>query len=313
MKKIAFILFAIFVYCLIPLIAPTKAQTNLEVLTTSEVNKLIDAKMKEDKPLTNDELNKILLELKDEKIANLEGNLSKIIDTAALFVAVVALVFALIIGIIGWILNNSIIAKLKEITGKEQTINDTKSHIDSKKNEIDGILERIKSYEKELEGAKNSLVQSSSLLEQKSTIIEDLTYYLTIVEDVANSSILINKFFISRTQAIKTVYETRRILKKPQENLEYTLIQLRRKMNLMNEFDDFNGLLKYFEYLYTTLIEHENDLWEKVMNMETVLEEYKSHDEDSMSIYEDIESKYMDWNNTLENIITIKEIWEEYL
>lgn len=313
MKNIALILLTIIIYFSIPSIYQTKAEGNIEPLTLTEVNKLIDEKINEEKPLTNDELNKALLKLKDEKIANLEGNISKVIDTAALFVGALALGFAVIAGIISWLLNSSINKKLTEISEMKTSINSTKDEIDSKKKDIDGVFEKITNYAKELVESKKSLEESSSLLEKKSSQIDVLVTYLNTVEDITDSSILINQFVISSIQASKTVDTNREILKKPQKNLEHVLFKLTQKLNLMNEFDDYDGLLTYFESQYKSLQQIENSISEQVMNIKNIDKEFMSTDEDTMTTYDELQHKFKEWQGYLQEIVDIGQIWKEHL
>lgn len=312
MKKIAIIFFTFIIYCSITSINQTNAQTNLEPLTTSEVNKLIDEKMKEEKPLTNDELTKALLDLKNEKIANLEGNLSKIIDTAALFVGGVALFFAIILAIIGWLINNSIGKKLAEITNIQESINSTKSYIDSRKIEIDEINENVKKFARKLEESKESLDNSSTILVQKSSQIDELIDYLSTVENLADSSILINKFLISHKEALIMVHETEEVIKNPENHFEQLSLEYRDEMELTNEFEDYEGFIRYFEYLKNSLQENENDFWEKVMDTEQVRDEHEygiDAEDRTITKYEDLKDKFDDWKAYLEEIEKIKEFF----
>lgn len=314
MKKIILLSFAIFIFLFsTPWIVTTTAQTNPEPLSITDVENLIDKKISNEKPLTNEELNKVILELKDEKIANLEGNISKIINTAALFVGAVALVLALITGIVGWVLNISINKKLTKVSEVEASIKDLKTQIETRKGDIDETYKKINKYAEDLVESNKKLAKSSSLLEQSSDRIAGLVDYMNTIEDVTDSSVLIHKFLVSHNHALAIIHGTRKILKKPQKYPDYVLMKIIEKHGLSNEFDDYEGLIEYIEYLITCLNREENIFWEKVLNIKKIGKEFDPTDEDTMLIYEDLYSTYLDWKGYLESIEAIKDFWESQL
>src|SRR5699024_8918610 len=110
----------------------TIAQDDKSQVTKTEVENLIEEKLNEEKPLTKEELIKAVLEMKDEKISNLEGNLSSVLNTAGIVVAVISILLAAVTAIVGWLVKRHIDDKLTKIEDKEREINNTYNDIKTK-------------------------------------------------------------------------------------------------------------------------------------------------------------------------------------
>lgn len=115
--------------------------------------------------------------MKDEKIENLEGNLSKIIDTAALFVSIVAILLAIITSLIGVIVNSTIKKKLTILSEKENNISDVNIKIIQE-------IENVKNIHKDIEGRQKHIEQLhaslSKLDEWKRDTDDTISLYGTI-------------------------------------------------------------------------------------------------------------------------------------
>lgn len=310
MNKIIFIFLILMVLVTNNSVSTVNAQIKVEDgITTEEVKKLIDVEMGKNKTLTQEELTNIVLEMKDEKIENLEGNLSKLINTAALFVATLTGVLA----ILGWILKKSIDEKLSTIEGKESNIQSIETRINTKVEEMNEYYKKMKEFANNIDRTNEKLNENNSLLNETKDNIKDLKTYIGTIEDVTNSVVIVNEFLNNKIKFRATIEKIEHLFK---SNLEYSLedlILFSETLGMNSEIDSLEKLKDYFDYRLTDLKKEEENLWKRFEkdnenNMNgIVIREYGSRDEDTMSLYDEVDNNYGNWMNCLSEIIKIEE------
>ncbi|NUU59158.1 hypothetical protein [Paenibacillus agri] len=283
------------------------AQEETTPITLTEIEKIIDAKFAEQRPLTEDELTKIVLEMKNEKIANLEGNLSAIIDTSALFVGLIALALATVTGLIGWYIKKGIDEKLNKIEGIERDISKINANIQSKSNEIEEQYKEVKRFKDDLDKFHQKLDSFSSKLKEHKNNFDELCDLNEIMQNVTDSIILIFRYLNNTKDAEQIISETSQIIKMPQKGLKYVLYKLGLKLGM--EFNNIEDVVAHLKYLSENLKKEESNLWDIMNNFEGVMNIKLLTDAETMTFYEEIETNYEDWNSHLNEIKTIKDIW----
>lgn len=314
MKKPFILLFTTVMFMLFFNINVTNAQTPKNQVTKQEVEDLIEEKLGDGTPLTQEQLTKALLDSKDEKINNLEGNISTLINTAAWFVGGIAILFGILTAIIGWLLNRSINSKLTKIEEKETNINKIKGEIDKKHTLVEGYHTSIKDFADDISKLKKKLTVNTDLLEKRNEEYESLRKYVGAIEDLTNSASLSYKFMSEHSKVPHLIKETRAIINKPQKHPKHVLLKLAEKLGENAQINTLEELQNHLDELIDSLQEEESYFLEKIQKSKKVDELYmdQAQDEDS-SFYETLESYYEDWKRVLSTIETIKEHCENHL
>lgn len=301
-----------FIISILVILIPTNfinAQISQNDVTATDVETLIEEKLNEE-ALTKEELTKAVLEMKDEKIENLEGNLSNILDTAGLTLAFITLFLTLVTGISGWLVKKSIDEKLTLIEEKEKAIN--KIHNDIKINSeiIEQYYKQTKEFIDEIDRIKKNLNKNERSLDKRESDLENLREYIGAIEDIANSSILVNQFLKEKSKALDIIDETKALLQEPLKYQEYVMLQLSQKLGMNNELNNLESITTHLKHLVGNLTEEEDNLWKAIQGTKAN-ELYFNHDENSTTLYEEIKSILNDWNGPLDDILIIKNIWEK--
>lgn len=303
MKKLSTLLF--FMSLLGLIIQPeVDAQINIkDVVNIEEVKKLIDEKIGEEKPLSEEELTKALLEMKDEKIENLEGNLSKVIDTAALYVGGIAVALA----IIGWIFKKSIDEKLTKIEEKETNIKDIEQRLNSKFEEMNGFYQKMKDFADDVDQTNEKLKDSQELINEIRDELGKIDGKVETIEDIINSTVLVNNFIVNKVKATTITSHTKELFNRSPDYTLAEILKISDSLGMLSEIDSLEKLEEYFNHRPSGLIKEEEKLWEKYFHENLVAKEYEIRDEDTMTLSEEIEANYADWNYYLADIIKIHE------
>lgn len=314
MKKIQIILLTIFLLFTIP---QSVGATNQKQISINEVEELIDTKLSENRPLTYEELNKAVIELKDEKINNLEGNLSTLITYSALLIGLVTLFLAVVGGIIGWLVRRGLDDKLTEIRAKETSINEIKTEFERKLDNFEENYREIKSFMGDLQSTNIKLEQTSLQLVKNNEQIKLFRAYLQTVEDVVDSSLLAHRFYEYRSTAFALVEKTSKLLQVRQKNENFVINKVAEELNAKNDFSNYQSLLVYYQnYLVKNLLEDEKNFISKLSRIKKVNDEYFFNiDEEGSSspTYEELYSTYKDWKGYYDDIHRIEEIWGAFL
>lgn len=314
MKKNQIILLTIFLLITIP---QTVGATNQKQIPINEVEELIDTKLSENRPLTYEELNKAVIELKDEKIKNLEGNLSTLITYSALLIGLVTLFLAVVGGIIGWLIRRGLDDKLTEIKAKETSINEIKTELERKLNNFEENFREIKSFMGDFQRTNIKLEQTSLQLDKNNEQVKLFRSYLQTVEDVVNSSLLAHRFYEYRSTAFALVEKTGKLLQARQKSENFVVNKIAEELNAKNDFSDYQSLLVYYQnYLVKNLLEEEKNFISKLSRIKKVNDEYFfniDEEDSSSSTYEELYSTYKDWKGYYDDIHRIEEIWGAFL
>lgn len=302
----------VFLSLLIP-VGITNAQDGEKKINITEVEKLLEEKLNNQKPLTREELTKVVLEMKDEKIANLEGNLTKVLNTAGLVVAVITLFLALVTGITGWLVKKNINEKLSKLEEKENEVIGTYNYIKTKSESIEEYFKQMKEFVDEQEKTRKKLERNESLLKKRDMQFDELRKYVIAVEDIANISILVNQFIKEKNEALVIIDKTRALLQKRQKNQDYVLLKLSQKLGMNDELTDQDSIRIHLENLVKGLNQEEDNIWQNIQIAESAEELYLNQDEDTTPLYEEIEFILEDWKGYLNDIVVIKKHWEDNL
>ncbi|MDF2066539.1 hypothetical protein [Bacillus sp. Cr_A10] len=289
------------------------AQANPHQITITEVEKLIDQKLSEETPLTKEELQVEVNRLKDEKIANLEGNIGTVIDSLGLFIGVASLILVGITAIIGLIYKSIIGKKLTKIEELESTIHTTHTNIETKHKQIEEYHKQIKEFSEGLEKLKKQLNQNESLLEKREIELDDLRKYINAIGNIADSSIEVHKFLKEKQKSLETIAKTRDLLQRPLKNQDIAILKLSQKLGMLSKLTTLDSITNHLEYLINNLNNEEDSLWVKIQRFDSALELYKEHDEDVMQLHEEVVSNFNDWKDQLSYITIMKNHWEAHL
>lgn len=85
------------------------------------------------------------------------------------------------------------------------------------------------------------------------------------------------------------------------------ILKISDSLGMLSEIDSLENLEEYFNHRHSELIKEEEKLWEKYFHENLVAKEYEIRDEDTMTLSEEIEANYADWNYYLADIIKIHE------
>ncbi|MFP7335011.1 hypothetical protein SFC23_16825 [Shouchella clausii] len=309
MKKLL-VLFCItsMIVLFIPVVS-VYAQT--ESFTQEEVEKLIEEKLGKEQPLTQGELTKALLEFKDEKIENLEGNLSKVIDTIAAYIGIASLILV----IIGWLFKRNIDDKLTTIEIKEATIKGIQQDIENKFKLISSYHNKIKLFAGEIKETNKKLINNSKLLTETIADVEGLRNYVGTIEEITNSSILIYKFLIEQSQSKKIIKDTYDLIEKPQKNPNLVLREILSKLELdaNMSFNNTKELKEFVDVLVTSLNEEEDDFFTRLEYVDSVIKEHVEYDEEDIKLLEELSDTYKKWTCSYDSILIIKNYWDAQL
>jgi nitrogen fixation/metabolism regulation signal transduction histidine kinase len=312
MKKLVTLFFIVSIIILFSSLGTAYAKT--QPLTKEEVEKLIEERLGDDKPLTEEELTKVVLELKDEKIENLEGNISSVIDTFGLFIAIAAFILTLISGVIGFYFKRKVDDKLTSIEQKETTVKEIQMDITNKANTIKEHYDEMKAFSEKLNETTNQLKKNSELLTKTIEDLEGLRKYLGSVEEIANSSMLINKFSIQQHESQEIIRETYETIARPQKHLNHTLGKIASKIGLLSGFKDLDALRALLDSEVNSLSDEEKEFFSKVNKIKTVEGEYFFSDEgEDMTLFEELSDIHQAWTSSYEKILTIRGQWNAQL
>lgn len=310
MKRIvmACTLLALFVLYAEPGITLAQEQQK-QVISITDIEKLIDQKMSVEKPLTQEELTETLLTMKDDKIADLEGNISKTIDLFALFVGITAFILAAVTGLIGWIIKKNIDEKLTKIEEKEGNINQKYNDIQVRTETIEEYYKDLKGFKDDLETLDNRLDSITESIIMSKTEFQKLTDYVKIIEDINNSTILMLRFFNQKNSAVHLINKTKEMIQRPLNNPNGTYKKLEEKLIMPGQFSTPADIEKHLDYLVSEMFKEERTLWEMLELFSDVDKAHEIQDEDTMTFYEELETKFSDWESILDYIKDMKEIW----
>ncbi|MFD0586818.1 hypothetical protein ACFQZE_02295 [Paenibacillus sp. GCM10027627] len=311
MKRIVISL-TVALFVLFAAVGAVSAQEQQNQVSITDVEKLIEQKMNEEKPLTHEELTEALLDMKDEKIADLDGNVSKTIDLFALFVGITAFVLAAVTGFIGWLIKRSIDDKLAKIDEKETNINQKHSDIQSKVGTIEEYYKEVKKFRDDLEKFNNRLDSISEATEKSNKNLKGLREYVSTIESVTDSTALMFKFLDESAATEGIVEETREVLQLPQKNLRFVLQKLEPKLKMEGRLNKVEDVTEQLEYLANGLSEYNNNLWNKFKSFKGIQKLHSDTDESMMKFNEEVEDCYENWKDYLKDIEAIKEHWEAH-
>lgn len=288
---------------------------NNNTFSKEDVEKLIEEKLSEDKPLTNDELNKMIIDLKDEKIENLEGNISKVIDVGAWFIGAIALFVTAVTGLIGFSLNRTFNKKINKAESLYREITTVYEDINKKAKEITDLHNDVKSISPTLRNAQSQLKSSTEEIKQASIRLESLGSYVNFVEDLALSSLYLHEIK-SRVmnETPEYINMARTILNTPQEDEELVISTLNHK-NLTDIFYSQLDVIKYFEQQVNEMKLEEEKIMVRLETkyIDDIRLDVITNEEDVNLLLEDLEDIVYDWQYILNKIKLMEGIWSEYL
>ncbi|NRG47942.1 hypothetical protein HRF87_24790 [Bacillus sp. CRN 9] len=313
MKKFYLLYFTTVILLLLIPTSSTNAQSNQSQVDISELETIIEEKLNDRDPLTREELMKTVLEMKNEKISNLEGNLSKVINTVGIVVAVASLFLALFTGIVGWVMKKNLDEKLNKIEEKEININNTYNDIKTKSESIEEYYKKMKEFIHELERTNKKLETNERLLEKREKEFDGLREYVGAIESIANSSILFNQFLGEKEKATDIIEETRELLQTPQKHQEFVMLKLSNKLGMNEELNDLDSIKNHLKYLERELKREEDNILKNINIANNAEELFINHDDNTMEINEELESFINDWKGYLNEILIIKQHWEKNL
>lgn len=241
--------------------------------------------------------------MKDEKIENLEGNLSKVIDMAALYVGGIAVALV----IIGWIFKKSIDEKLTLIEEKETSIKRIELTINSKVKEMIGYYQKMKDFADDVDKTNEKLNDNQIQLKRTNDYVLELNDYICTIEDIVNSSVLVNKFLDNKIKSITIVSHVEELFKRSTEPPLAEVLTVSELLCMGSDIDSLKKLEKYFRDCLSSLKKQEINLWEKYFKTDLVSDENKSHDEDTMTLYDEINSNYTNWEDIFADITFIED------
>lgn len=282
-------------------------------VTIEEVEKLIKQEVGKGTPLTNEDLTKALLESKDEKIANLEGNLSKVLSTLGVYVAIASAALAIVSGIIGWVIKWNLDKKLIKIEEKEADIYNTKAETDRIHNETQEFYNKVKSFNEDSEKLKRELNENNELLKKRTEEFKILRQYVGNIENLVDSSITAIKFSLERSTTPDIIQETKNILEQSPKNLNFVILKISKKLGEKEGIKTPEDVQNHFNKLAEKLTKKEQLLIKKIQDIKSVDKEYILYDQSSMKLSDDVESHYDDWKLVWNNILTINNIWRAQL
>jgi len=293
------------------------AQVEQNQVNIKDIEKIIEQKIKENsdegEELTKEELTEIILKLKDEKIKNLEGNISTLIGSAATFVGIIALVLTIISLLIGWGVNYFIGEKLKRIEEIKTSINDIKQNIETKVKEAESYYEEIKDFKYNIKNIKKDIDSYSTSVNEMNKRFDDTMKYIGGMEDIINSTALVLKFIKNKKYAQNLISETKDILDEPQPNPDFVIIRLKRKLGVKEEINDVEDVKKYLDEEVRWLKETENDIWELVTLLKSVEKHYADNHDDSYTLYDEFQNEYEGWKSILDRIEVIRDVFSANL
>ncbi|MDR9852865.1 hypothetical protein RJP21_04510 [Paenibacillus sp. VCA1] len=239
MKKIVIPL-TVALFVLFAAAGAASAQEGQTQISITNVERLIDQKMAEEKPLTEKELTKALLEMKDEKIADLDGNVSKTIDLFAGFLAIAALLLAIVTDIIGWIFKRNVDDKLAKIEAKEENVNQKHTDILAKAASVEEHYKEVKKFRDDLEKFNKRLDAISNETEELKTNFNGLGDYVQTIEDITDGAVLMIQFINRRNESERIVKEAIEVIQQPQKHLQHTLLRLTKKLGGVTQFSNIH-------------------------------------------------------------------------
>jgi uncharacterized membrane-anchored protein YhcB (DUF1043 family) len=312
MKKL-FSLCIIVIFLLFTTAGVVAAEGNTGQITKTEVEKLINEKLSTGTPLTKEELQEEVNRLKDEKIADLEGNINKVIGFITLFITVTSVILVGVTAIIGVIFNSLIGKKVTKIEALENTISTTKTDIETRHKQVEEYHKQAKEFAEETVKVKRQLSQNERLLVKREGELEDLRKYVATIENIANSSMVINRFLIEKQQSLNIIEETREVIHRPQKNPNFVIMKLSEKLRKQGELNDLESVTEHLEYLVENLNNEEESLMDKIQRFKSTNELYINSYDEPPTLHEEVESNFVEWKAYLDDIIKIKSFWENHL
>jgi hypothetical protein len=312
MKKLL-LLFVLMVLALFFIPVSALAEGEQSPLTQSEVEFLINQKLSEETPLTKEQLQEEVNRLKDEKIANLEGNIGTVIDSIGIFIGVASLILVGLTAIVGLIFNTIISKKLTKIEELDNVISTTFTNIETKHRQVEEFYKQVKEFSEELDKVKKQLSKNETLLEKREQEIEDLRRYVGNIEDITNSTIAINKFLKEKHKSLDIIEETRLVLQQSQKNPDFVITKLSQKLGMHATLTNQDEIINYLEVRVKDLYREEDSLWNQIERFKTVEDLYIEQDDNSTTLFDEVESNIKDWHGVLDDIILMKNHWEANL
>lgn len=283
-------------------------------INLSDVQKLIDDKLGEQKPLSQEELTESLLDMKDQRIANLQSDFSNAITAVGVIIAVATICAV----IIAWILKKGVDDKLKVIVSKEAAIEKIQRDMQSKYDDFNEFYKEVQQFKRDHETFKTALAQKEEDDENRSKGIKSLYERYKAVEEVLDGHALIFDFLQQSSRTPQIIAEVGETLNKPQKNLNHVLMRLSEKMSKFKNYEiifkDMEDVEENYEYYVGAILKEEQD-FRKLLTTHVKVEDIYllRPDDDQSSHFEDVEGFYNEWKGYLDSLRLMESVWGDHL
>lgn len=245
--------------------------------------------------LSNAELINQLLEMKDDRIGLLEGNISSLLGLLAVVFAVIAVIAIFI----GWYLSKRFDDQLKAVENIKEDVRNEKDEIKTISRENENLLIQIRKTHQLLSETEHELSNTKQLFKVKTEDMDRLRVYMQYLEYLNTNHKVVLDYFIERDKFNKVMEELEGY--KQSEFIHHSRVVLKVKEELGIYNDNKETVEDKINYLYSVVLEEENQLKAEIKKFKPEYEDFY----DSL-IYEavsephsDLKAKYGDWEHTI--------------
>lgn len=290
MKKLTLSIFIIILFFLngFQINAVEKPNSNIKSVDVNENNTASD------ESFSKDEIYKMLIESKEEKIDLLQGNISNVIS----FFSVIIAIIALLATVFGFVLNNRFTKRYQEVNDIKKEIETDKDQIKKQINDINQLESHLKDIKEELNKEQKKLKEKQSEFTSYLDWIESTSIFLNYLEIKDYRELCFIKFLYLKPFAVNKMKEIESLFK---ENPI-----LMQKM-AGSESATEETLYDEYKYLEKNLLEEETNLVNHI-NSDVTFENVVEAEEGQklrISYSEEAESSFEDWYSYYEDLLLL--------
>ncbi|MFD1385579.1 hypothetical protein ACFQ4Z_02110 [Oceanobacillus oncorhynchi subsp. oncorhynchi] len=248
--------------------------------------------------LSSTELINQLLEMKDDRIGLLEGNISSLLS----LLAVIFTVIAVIAIFIGWYLRKRFDDQLGVVENIREEVRNEKNEIKTITRKSENLAFQISQTHKFLSETEHEVSNMKQLFIVKTEDIDQLKVYLQYLEYLNSNHKIVLDYFVERDQFNIMMDELEGY--KQSEFIHHSRVVLKVKEELGIYNNNEETVVDKINYLYSAVQEEEKKLQVEIKKFKFEYEEFYDSFlyEGTSEPHSDLIAKYIDWKYTLEQL-----------